>query len=97
MAKPAKAGATAIERLGIEVFNADGSMKDSVEIQKILHDSFATLSEKEQLAAASAIFGKNQMATWLALINTAPEDVRKLDNALSDCTGTTDKMAEAMM
>ncbi|MBR0074140.1 MAG: phage tail tape measure protein, partial [Synergistaceae bacterium] len=97
LAKPAKAGATAIERLGIEVFNADGSMKDSVEIQKILHDSFATLSEKEQLAAASAIFGKNQMATWLALINTAPEDVRKLDKSLSDCTGTTDKMAEAMM
>lgn len=97
LAKPAKEGAEALERLGIEVFNADGSMKDSVEVQKLLHDSFANLSEQEQIAAASAIFGKNQMSNWLALINAAPEDVNKLNKSLSDSAGTTNEMAEAMM
>ena len=66
-------------------------------IQKELHDAFGKLSESEQIAAASAIFGKNQMAPWLALINTAPEDVGELDAALANCAGTTDEMAEAMM
>ena len=94
---PAKDGATEMEKLGISVTNADGTMKDSTQIQKELHDAFSQLSESEQIAAASAIFGKNQMAPWLALINTAPEDVNTLGSSLSDCAGTTDEMAEAMM
>lgn len=93
---PAKDGAVWMERLGINVTNADGSMKDTVTIQKELHDSFATLSESEQITAASAIFGKMQMAKWLALINTAPSDVEELNEALEQ-EGTTTDMANAMM
>ena len=94
---PAKEGAEKMAELGISVTNADGTMKSSIQIQKELHDAFGKLSESEQIAAASAIFGKNQMAPWLALINTAPEDVGELDAALANCAGTTDEMAEAMM
>ena len=97
LVSPAKQGAEMMEKLGISVTNADGSMKDSITIQKELHDAFAKLSESEQIAAASAIFGKNQMAPWLALINTAPEDVNELSDSLSNCAGTTDEMAQAMM
>ena len=77
--------------------NADGSMKSTIEVQQILHDKFADLSESEQIAAASAIFGKNQMSKWLALINTAPEEVQALSDQLTDCAGTTQEMADAMM
>ena len=94
---PAKEGAEKMAELGISVTNADGTMKDSITIQRELHDAFGRLSESEQIAAASAIFGKNQMAPWLALINTAPEDVGKLDESLRSCAGTTDEMAQAMM
>lgn len=97
LVSPAKDGAEKMEALGISVTNADGSMKDSITVQRELHDAFSKLSESEQIAAASAIFGKNQMAPWLALINTAPEDVGELDAALANCAGTTEEMAEAMM
>ena len=97
LVSPAKEGAEKMEQLGISVTNADGSMKDSVTIQKELHDAFAKLSESEQIAAASAIFGKNQMAPWLALINTAPGDVNELNDALLNCSGTTEEMSAAMM
>ena len=94
---PAKDGATEMEKLGISVTNADGTMKDSTQIQKELHDAFSQLSESEQIAAASAIFGKNQMAPWLALINTAPGDVDALSSSIDNCAGTTDEMSSAMM
>ena len=97
LVSPAKEGAEMMEKLGISVTNADGTMKDSVTIQKELHDAFSQLSESEQIAAASAIFGKNQMAPWLALINTAPEDVNELSDSLTNCAGTTEEMANAMM
>lgn len=97
LVSPAKQGAEMMDKLGISVTNSDGTMKDSVQIQQELHDAFSQLSESEQIAAASAIFGKNQMAPWLALINTAPEDVGALNDSLANCSGTTNEMADAMM
>lgn len=96
LVSPTKQAAAEMDKLGISVTNKDGSMKDTITIQKELHDSFAGLTESEQIAAASAIFGKNQMSKWLALINTAPGDVEQLSNALGK-EGTTAEMAEAMM
>lgn len=96
LVSPAKSGADMMEKLGISVTNADGTMKDTITIQKELHDTFKNLSESEQIAAASAIFGKNQMSSWLALINTAPDQVESLNNSLGE-TGTTVNMANAMM
>lgn len=96
LVSPAKQGAAMMDELGISITNTDGTMKDTVTIQKELHDAFAKLSESEQIAAASAIFGKNQMAPWLALINTAPEDVENLNTALGE-NGTALEMQSAMM
>lgn len=96
LVSPAKQGAEMMDELEFSITNTDGTMKDSVQIQKELHDTFAQLSEAEQIAAASAIFGKNQMAPWLALINTAPSDVDKLSLALEQ-NGTAIDMQSAMM
>lgn len=97
LAKPAKDAKAAMKEYNIEVFNADGTMKDSITVQKELNKAFAGMTEQEQLAAAAAIFGKNQMSNWLALINTAPEEVDALNNSIKNATGTTEEMADAMM
>ena len=94
---PPKAAAEELDKLNWSITDGNGQMKDATTIQAELHDAFAGLSESEQIAAASAIFGKNQFAPWLALINTAPGDVGELDSALADCAGTTDEMSQAMM
>lgn len=100
LAEPTKQAREAMEKYGIamsDIWNEDGSMKDSVTIQNNLHDAFARLTEQEQMSAAGAIFGKNQMASWLALINTAPADVDALSQSIQNSTGTTQEMADAMM
>lgn len=93
---PAKAGAQEMEKLGISVTNADGSMKSSTQIQLELHEAFENLSESEQMAAASAIFGKNQMAPWLALIRTSPDDVSDLKMELDGASVSIDSFAEEL-
>lgn len=100
LAQPTKQAKEAMEQYGIamgDIWNEDGSMKDMTVIQENLNKSFSKLSEQEQMAAAGAIFGKNQMASWLAVINTAPEDVQSLADSLSNVDGTTREMADAMM
>lgn len=96
LVSPTDEAAGILDDLGVSVVNADGTMKDSVTIQKELHDAFAGLSESEQIAAASTIFGKTQMSNWLALINTAPTEVDSLSSSL-DQNGTTTEMAASMM
>lgn len=96
LVSPTEEAATWMEKLGISMTNQDGTMKDTVQIQKELHDAFAGLSESEQIAAASAIFGKNQMSPWLALINSAPGDVEALSTALEE-DGTALEMQASMM
>lgn len=96
LVSPAKQGSEWMEKLGINVTNADGSMKSTIQIQKELHDTFEGLSDSEKAAAASAIFGKNQMSAWLALIETSPSRVNELADAVG-AEGTTTEMAAAMM
>lgn len=96
LVKPPKEAAMAMDRINFSVTNMDGSLKSSRQILEELHDKFKDLSEAEQIATASAIFGKNHYDKWLALIGTAPEEVEQLSQALRK-SGTTDEMSNAMM
>lgn len=97
LASPAKDAAGWMSKLKINIFDAKGNMDDAVTVQKKLHDSFATLSSKEQMAAASAIFGKNQMSKWMALIRTSPSDFQKLNQTIGDSAGSAKTMSDALM
>lgn len=96
LVKPPKEAAMAMDKINFSIINMDGSLKSSRQILTELHDKFKDLSEAEQIATASAIFGKNHYDKWLALIGTAPEEVEQLSQALQK-TGTTEEMAAAMM
>ena len=97
LASPAKDGATWIKKLGLEIFNSDGSMKSMVDVQKQLHDSFQGLTSQEQMSAAAAIFGKNQMVKWMTLINASPDQVQKYASSLEGAAGSSQKMADALL
>lgn len=54
------------------------------------------LSESEQAAAASTIFGKEAMSGMLSIINASETDYLKLTSAIDNCDGVTKKMADTM-
>ena len=97
LVSPAKEGAAWIERLGLNITNSDGTMRDMIDVQGDLNKAFSGLTQEQQIQAASAIFGKNQMGKWLKLIQTAPETVEKYRKSLDDVTGTADNMADALL
>lgn len=96
LVKPTKQMQAAMDKYGITVTNADGSMKSMREITDMLRKKLGGLDEAEQAAAAGAIFGKNAMAGWLAIINGADKDVEKLTKAVDESAGTAEEMAEVM-
>lgn len=98
LASPAKESAIWMEALGINVFNTDGSLKSMPETIAELQSGFAGLSDQQQLAAASAIFGKNQAAKWVTLINgPGIEALQGYKDSIEGATGASQAMADALM
>lgn len=97
LASPADSGAKAMKRLGINVFDAKGKLKDMPAVMEELNTKFKGLSSQEKLSAASDIFGKQQASKWLTLIDTAPEKFTKMKTAIDGTKGTAKSMADALM
>lgn len=96
MAKPADAQAAAMKQYGISLTNADGTMKSFGEVVNNLRSSLGGLSEAEQVAAASTIFGKESFAGMLAIVNASDADFNKLTDAVYNCDGAAKNMADTM-
>ena len=98
LAAPAKDGAKAMKDLGINIFNSDGSMKAMPEVIGELQRGFDGLSQKESLVAAEAIFGKNQMSKWLALIQGPGVDgLQEMRDSISGASGNAQEASDAMV
>ena len=87
----------------IQTTNADGSMREFSDIIADCRGAFSKMTESEKAAAAETLVGKNAMSGFLALMNAAPGDIEKLENAISTCSdevdgysGAAEKMAAVM-
>lgn len=96
MAKPTDAQAAAMKQYDISLTNADGTMKSFGEVVNNLRSSLGGLSEAEQVAAASTIFGKESFAGMLAIVNASEADFNKLTDAVYNCDGAAKNMADTM-
>lgn len=98
LAAPAKQGAEAMEKLGINIFDEYGTMKAMPEVIGELQKGFSGLSQEQALSAASAIFGKNQMSKWLALINgPGVEGLQEMRDNISGASGEAQAASDALV
>ena len=94
MAKPTKQMKEYMDKYGISLTNADGSMKSFREVVDNLRSSLGGLSETEQVAAATAIFGKESFAGMLAIVNASEADFQKLSDSVNNSAGAAERMAQ---
>ena len=97
MAAPTDSMATAMEKYGISLTDSTGNMKTLKGVMDNLRGSLGGLSETEQTAAASTIFGKEAMAGMLAIINASEEDYNKLSDAIYNADGAAQDMSDTML
>lgn len=96
MVKPTDKMAMVMDKYGLSLTNADGSMKTFSEVMEMLRDKMGGLSETQQASAAATLFGKEAMAGMLSIINAAPADYEKLTTAVDGAEGSAKKMADTM-
>lgn len=97
MAAPTDKMQGAMDKYGISLTKRNGEMKSFKEVLDMLRANLGGLSENEQTAAASTIFGKEAMAGMLAIINASTEDYEKLTQAIYNADGATEKMANTQL
>ncbi|MDU4602985.1 MAG: phage tail tape measure protein [Clostridium perfringens] len=96
LVKPSKQMAKVIDKYGISLKNSNGEMKSFKEVMEDLRSKMGNLDKSTQAAAVSALFGKEAMSGWLAIINASEQDFNKLASAIDTSQGATEKMAKTM-
>ena len=94
--EPPKDAANAMEALGIQVKNADGTVKPFGQTIKDLREKFSKLSDAEKAQYANWLAGQEAMGGLLAVVNASDEDFAKLSGAINNCDGKAAEMAKTM-
>ncbi len=96
LSSPTKSMKSAMDKLGISIFNSDGSAKKFKDVMVNIRGSFKDLTQKQKMQAASTIFGKEAMEGMLALINTSDEKFNKLTKNMYNSSKAAEEMAKKM-
>lgn len=96
LASPTKQMAGIMDKYGISIADANGKALPLADVLKQLREKFGGLSEAEQSAAASTLFGKEAMSGMLAIINASDDDFNNLTNSINNADGAAKKMADTM-
>lgn len=96
LASPTDAMAEVMKRYKISMTDANGEALPLIDVIKELRTKFSGLSETEQTAAASTLFGKEAMSGMLAIINASDKDFNSLVKNIDNADGSAQKMADTM-
>ena len=92
-AKPAR---EAIEKLGLQVFNANGEFKGMRPLLDQLREKIRGLSQEEATPILKDLFGTEGVSAVLAYINTAEEKTNEMFEAMKNAQGSSAAAFEVM-
>lgn len=94
---PTDAGATALEALGVSVYDADGNMRSLIDIIGEMQTGMAGMTQESKDAMISGIFNKTDLAAVNALINTSSDRFDELSEAIGASGGAAQTMADTQL
>ncbi|PVE16847.1 phage tail tape measure protein [Clostridium perfringens] len=96
LANPTGESAKAMKKLGISITDSSGKVKPFATLMQDLRGKFSKLNDAQKAQMASTIFGQEAMSGMLAVVNSSDEEFNKMTNAIKNCDGQTQKMADTM-
>ena len=86
----------AIEELGVEFYNSDGSARSLSDVLKELCDATARMDTEQKAALASTVAGQEAQKGLLAILNQGSAAYEDLEGKIKSCSGTAADMAQNM-
>lgn len=97
LASPTEEGAKWIEKLGINIFDAEGNMRSFSDIFPELNAALSDLTDEQKLEALSQMFNARDIAAVNALLGTSSERWAELDAEITNATGAAQEMADTQL
>ena len=97
LASPTKEGAAAIEQLGLDVFDANGKMRDFQDIFGDLAIAMDDLTDEQRMKAFADMFNVRDIAAANALLGTTSERWEELGGAIANAGGSAQQMADTQL
>lgn len=97
MAKPTDTVQAAMDKLGVSLTDASGSVIPLNQVLTTLRGSFSQLSEAEKTQYATMLAGKYGMSGLLAIVNATDEEFQSLTDSINDAEGATSRMAATIL
>lgn len=87
----------AIQNLGVEFYNTDGSARPLIDVLDDVRNAANGLTTEEQAALSYTVAGQRAMTGFAAILNTSQDDWDKLTAEVYDYNGTVEKMVNTRM
>jgi len=89
--------ARAMKTLGVDIYNADGTLKPMRQTLLALKGAFDKLGPAAKIRLASSMFGGEDDGTkWVALLDQSTTEINKMADAMANTRGATDRNRDAM-
>ena len=96
LGSPTKEMSGALSQLGVSLTDSEGKMLPLRTVLEQLRGSFKGLTEEQQLAYASTIFGKDAASSMLPILNASQSEWDKLAGSIDNAQGATKRMRDIM-
>ena len=96
LVKPTDAMKTAMNELGIEITNSDGTFKSLDDIIAQLRSSMSGMTDEQKAYYASVLAGKTGLSGMMSLLNMSQEEYDDLAASIDNCGGVADETAAIM-
>lgn len=95
--KPTKPVKEAMEKLNVEFYKSDGTMKSLTEIIDDLSKHTQGLTDETKNQALAQIFGTEALSGMLALVNKGADDLEDMTKSFEKADGAAEEMADTML
>ena len=93
LSAPTEAGAKAMDKLGLKVFDSEGKMRDMQDIITDLNTSMSNLTDEEKIQIIADLFNERDIAAVNALLGTTTERWDELGTAIVNSKDAAGEMA----
>ena len=96
LATNTKGARDAVEELGVQFYNEDGTARDLNSVLKDLRKATANLTVEQKSNIAKTVAGQEAQKGLLAILNAQESDYKKLESAIYSADGAAKRMADTM-
>lgn len=97
LAKPTKQVDGYMQALGVSLTDSSGQIKPLSRLLGELREKFSGLTDAQKAQYAAGLAGKEAMSGLLAVVNASGADFEKLTQAINNCNGEAERMAQVRL